>query len=251
MSSYRPVRLPRSAAVLVVLAALGVLPALRAVDTPAVPDPDPARWDAEIGAFARADAVPDRPIVFVGSSSFRLWKTLAADFPGLPVVNRGFGGSHLSDLNVWFERLVVPLRPSVVLVYEGDNDLASGKSPEQFLSDVRTFRDLMARHLPGVPVGFLAIKPSPSRERLLAVQAEANRQLRRICDEEETFHYLDIATPLLDASGRPDPLYFGRDRLHMNANGYRRWTEVIGGWLRTLPAAASGRVTSAGSGSRP
>ena len=179
---------PCSVRVLIALAALGILPALRAADTPRVPDPDPARWDAEIGAFARADAVPERPIVFVGSSSFRLWETLAADLPGLPVVNRGFGGSHLSDLNAWFERLVVPIRPSVVLMYEGDNDLASGKSPEQFLSDVLTFRDLMARHLPGVPVGFLAIKPSPSRERLLPAQAEANRQLRRICDREDTFH---------------------------------------------------------------
>lgn len=215
-----------------------------------VPDPDPARWDSEISAFART-GLPDRPVVFAGSSSFRLWKTLAEDLPDLPVVNRGFGGSHLSDLNAWLTELLVPLQPSVVLVYEGDNDLASGKGTRQFLADVRSFRDLMNRHLPGVPVGFLAIKPSPSREHLLPVQTEANTRLKAFCDTEPNFTYIDVATPLLDPSGRPDPMYFGRDRLHMNANGYHRWARVIGAWLRSPDVARARKVNAAAAAPRP
>ena len=229
------------------VAGLGAAP----LDTP--PDPDPARFNEEIAAFPAAGSpeIPRQPIVFVGSSSFRMWKTLESDFPDLPVVNRGFGGSHLSDLNAWLERLVVPLAPSVVLVYEGDNDLAAGKSIDRFLADLESFRERVRKHLPGVPVGFLAIKPSPSRERLLPQQEEANRRLRDWCGKDSQFTYLDVAQPLLDAAGRPDPLYFGRDRLHMNDNGYHLWRRVIGPWLEQLPRSAGKPVSPSPGDSRP
>ena len=79
-------------------------------------------------------------MVFVGSSSIRMWETLEADFPGLPVLNRGFGGSELSDVVRFADRIVVPYKPRVVVVYAGDNDLAAGKTPAQVFADFRSLR---------------------------------------------------------------------------------------------------------------
>lgn len=192
------------------------------------------RWDAEVAAFARIDATqapPPRPVLFVGSSTVRAWRTLAADFPGQPVLNRGFGGSHLSDVNHHFDRVVGAYRPGVILLYAGDNDVVEGKTASDVAADFAEFRRLVRERLPEARCAFLAIKPSPKRVSALEVQREANALVAAQVRGDRQWTVLDTFTPLLGADGRPDASLFKDDRLHLSAEGYRRWVRVIRPWL--------------------
>lgn len=192
--------------------------------------PTPDKWEKEIsGLESRLRANPPGPgaVVLFGSSSFRLWKDAETAFPGHRVVNLGFGGCQTSDLNQYFDRLVKPLQPRLILVYGGDNDLASGKTPAQVEADFRQLVAKVRSSLPRTRVGFVAIKPSPSREKLLAPQREANQRIRRFAARHRRVDFLDVARPLLDGAGRPDPGFFVEDRLHLNARGYEAWVRVL------------------------
>src|SRR5690606_20360412 len=120
-----------------------------------------------------------------------------AAFPGVPIVNRGFGGSELSDLVEHFERVVIPHAPRLLLIYGGDNDIANGKSAARVLADFRELVGKVRRHLPDTEVVFVSVKPSPSRERFLDVQREANDLVRRFAEGEKGVRFIDAATPLL------------------------------------------------------
>jgi lysophospholipase L1-like esterase len=213
---------------------LGVLTVLRAEPV----KPDPMRFESEIRAFEAADATnppPARPILFVGSSSFRLWKDLPASFPGLPVLNRGFGGSHLSDVNHHLDRTVIRYRPSRIVLYAGDNDLAAGKSPETVLGDFGTFVAEVRRRLGLVPIDFLTIKPSPSRLALLHDQRRANRLVGDFCTGMPGLSVVDVWPPMLDRLGAPREELFLADRLHLNTNGYALWADILGRHFRMAP----------------
>lgn len=198
---------------------------------------------AEIEAFAARDAAhPPEPggIVFVGSSSIRLWHTLAEDFPGYPVINRGFGGATLPDVNHYFDRVVASLKPRAVVLYAGDNDLAAGRRPAQVEEDFLEFARRMDQVLPEARCAFLAIKPSPSRARWLPEQRDANGRVRAWVGRNARWSYVDVFEPFLDARGRPEPLYFTRDRLHMNANGYAVWRREVRAWLEAIRFPVNG-----------
>lgn len=208
---------------------------------PDLPPLDPVsspEWQADMARFAAEDAAsppPERPVVFTGSSSVRMWSTLAEDFPGVPVLNRGFGGSQVRDA-VWYaDEVAVRYRPRQVLLYAGDNDINAGRTPEQVLHDVQAFVARLRHDLPGVRIGFLSIKPSPSREAQLPLQQAANRLVREWIATQRGIDYIDVATPLLDAGGRPDPRYFLGDRLHLNAQGYALWREAVAPYLLRDP----------------
>ena len=133
----------------------------RADDAP-VADPDPSRFEAEIKAFEawdRQNSFPPRAVLFVGSSSIRKWQT-AEGFPELPVINRGFGGSHISEVNHFFERIVFKYSPRVIVFYAGDNDIADGKSPERVFHDFQTLAEMVHGRLPETRLIYLPIKPS-------------------------------------------------------------------------------------------
>ncbi len=235
------------------LATAGSLPALAATPAPApatapatAPAPAPAttttttttnRWEREIAALeVRGRAIPPGSdlVVLYGSSSFRMWTNAGAALAPHRVVNFGFGGSQFSDLIDFVDRVVVPLRPGLVLLYGGDNDLAAGKSPEVVEADFRRLMERIRTALPATRIGCLAVKPSPSRSKLLPAQQDANQRLRRVARWHQRVDFLEVATPLLDAEGAPDPRYFASDHLHLNAAGYARWQEVLaphlGGW---------------------
>jgi lysophospholipase L1-like esterase len=193
------------------------------------------RFEGEVTrmeAAARRSPAPTGAVMLYGSSSFRLWTNAAARFPHHDLLNRGFGGSELSDLNEFFDRLVLPAAPRLLLIYGGDNDIASRKSPERVLQDFKKLISLVREHLPKTRVGFVAIKPSPSRLSLLAAQNEANRQVRRYARSLRRVDFLDVASPLLREDGTPDPAYFLGDRLHLNGAGYDRWMEVLGPYVQ-------------------
>lgn len=186
----------------------------------------------EIGAFLRADSlnkpVPGQ-IVLYGSSSLRLWKTAAQDLSvgGLAVINRGFGGSQCSDANRWFEQVVVPHRPRWLIFYEGDNDLASGKSVDSVYHDLQIFVEKVRRQLPDTRVLVLATKHSGSRLQLMAAQKDLNRRVKRLCRHTKNVWFVDTANPLLNAQGQPRADLFEKDLLHLNAAGYAIWTRLL------------------------
>lgn len=196
---------------------------------------DPARWEADLARFdaqARTNPPPPGHVLLLGSSSFRLWTNVAEALPGRVVVNRGFGGSHFSDVLEHFDRLVpASFRPAVILIYEGDNDLAADKSPAAVAAEARELvRRLRARQR-AARIGLLAVKPSPQRLALLDRQRDLNARLAALARARRGVEFLDVATPLLDAQGRPDPAWFVEDQLHLNAAGYDLWRGVLRPWL--------------------
>ena len=197
-------------------------------------DHDSSRWEKYIARFEAADKKqmpqPDG-VLFIGSSSIRMWKTLEQDFPGLPVINRGFGGSQIADSNHFAGRIVHPYKPRQIVLYAGDNDVAGGKSPETVLADFQQFLKTVRAKLPKVRVSFIAIKPSLSRWKLSGKMAMANSLVRDACGKDKRLDYIDIWQPMLDDNGKPRPDLFLGDGLHLNAKGYALWTSIVKPYL--------------------
>jgi lysophospholipase L1-like esterase len=171
------------------------------------------------------------PVVFTGSSSVRMWASLARDFPGQPVLNRGFGGSQTRDAVHYADDVAIRYRPQRIVLYAGDNDIDAGRTPEQVLSDFRAFVARVRRDLPQVPVAYLAIKPSLARIDQLPRQQAANALVEQAAAEMRNVTFIDVATPMLDADGQPRPDLFIEDGLHMNSRGYALWTRVVAPYL--------------------
>lgn len=205
-----------------------------AAPPPPLPTPKPladtARFAPEIRAFAHVDSVtppPANAVLFVGSSSIRFWETLGTDFPGVPVINRGFGGSRMDDLLRYADRIVLPYRPRAIVFYEGDNDLADGRTPARIAGDVAEFLSLVRRQLPGTRVVCLAVKPSPSRWTLVNQMRETNALIEAIVERDTAARFVDVFTPMLGANGRPRPELFRDDSLHMTRAGYELWRDLL------------------------
>lgn len=195
---------------------------------------DHAQWNAEIAAFQAGDrAHPPVPgaVLFIGSSSIRLWTSLAADFPEVRTLNRGFGGSEIADSTYFADRIVAPYHPRAIVMYAGDNDLETGNSPEQVRDDFAAFVRKARAVDPGVPIAFIAIKPSVARKALLAKIREANALVRDWAAAQKDVAYLDIFTPMLGADGQPQASWFIQDGLHMNRTGYDLWIGIVRPWV--------------------
>ena len=160
-----------------------------------------------------------------------MWKTLEQDFPGLPVINRGFGGSQIADSNHFARRIVHPYKPRQIVFYAGDNDVAAGKSPEKVLTDFQQFVKTVRAKLPKARVSFIAIKPSLSRWKLSGKMAMANSLVRNACSKNKRLDYIDIWQPMLGENGKPRPDLFLGDGLHLNAKGYALWTSIVKPYL--------------------
>ena len=201
-------------------------------------DPDPNRFAQEIKAFAEWDsknAVPAAPVLFVGSSTIRMWRTHDS-FPGLPVINRGFGGSQISDVLHFADRVVLAYQPKVIVFYAGDNDIADGKSVQRVVEDYRKFVGLVHAGRPAARIVFLAIKPSGSRWSLWPEMNRANELVRDFCKTDDRLIYTDLSASLLAAEGTPDPSLFLNDRLHLSAKGYAIWTTALAPLLQKVLA---------------
>lgn len=187
------------------------------------------RWEAAIKAFEVQDQKTPPPLaanVFVGSSSIRMWK-LDASFPSHPCLNRGFGGSQMSDSVKYAERIVIPYKPRVVVVYAGDNDLNAGKTPEVVFADYCAFRDKIHAALPETKIVFVSIKPSSSRWKLHEKALEANRLIREEIAQGRNQIFIDVWTPMLGEDGMPRPELFLKDNLHLNESGYEIWNKLV------------------------
>lgn len=196
------------------------------------PKPDPSfPFSNEIEAFARADSAGPKiadAILFLGSSSIRLWD-IAASFPDARIVNRGFGGATTRDVLHYYKRLLPPTPPSTVIVYVGENDLATGTTPDKIARDALTLLGHLRTDYPRARIAFLSLKPSPIRWTLWPRMAEINAAVAARAGKD--FDYLDVGTALLAPDGLPDAQLFRPDGLHMNPRGYARWTRLVSIWL--------------------
>ncbi len=198
--------------------------------------PDPARWEKDIAAFEnwdRKNSPPRDAILFVGSSSIVGWST-AKDLPEWPAINRGFGGSHISDVTAHFERVVAPYDFRAIVLYAGDNDIAAGCSPEQVADDFAAFVDRVRTKFREAPIVFLSIKPSRARWEHWGKMQDANARIAAYCQKHPHLRFVDLSKCLLDEKDEPREELFLADRLHLNPAGYTAWEGVLKLQLRAL-----------------
>jgi lysophospholipase L1-like esterase len=191
---------------------------------------DPTRFEAEIRAFEAADRANPPSlggVIFVGSSSIKNWTNVAADFPAVPVLNRGFGGSTLADVVYYADRIVLPYRPRLVVLYAGDNDLTLDRTPARVVADYRAFVARLRSAWPGARVAFVSIKPSPARRTYIDRMRETNQRIREDIARDSLQAYVDVFTPMLDATGQPRAELFKSDSLHMTRAGYLLWRALL------------------------
>jgi GDSL-like Lipase/Acylhydrolase family len=188
------------------------------------------KWESDIRAFEKQDEQtppPDKPILFVGSSTIRFWKTSEA-FPGLPVLNRGFGGSETSDAIFYFDRIVLRYHPKTIVFYDGDNDLADWKSVKQVTGDITGFISKVHTALPDTKLIVIGIKPSIARWLLIDQFRQVNRDVRKIVEQKKGDVFIDVEPQVLGENGKPRAELFRVDGLHFNEKGY----EILNGDVR-------------------
>ncbi len=192
-------------------------------------------FEAEILAFEAADKTnppPHGAILFTGSSSIRRWTTLAQDFKGHKVINRGFGGSQISDAVYYADRIVIPYRPQRIVFFAGSNDLDAGKTPEQVFKDFKALVQKVRLALPKVEMDYLSITTSPLRWHEVEQVKKANDLISSWIIGQDHLTFINVFPATLGEDGQPKPEFFLADRLHMNAKGYALWTKIIEPYLK-------------------
>jgi lysophospholipase L1-like esterase len=186
----------------------------------------------DIESFRKQDSIhppPQHAILFVGSSSFTKWKDVKDYFPGHIIINRGFGGSSLTDVIRYSDEVIFKYQPKQVVIYCGDNDLAASDtvSAELVVSRFKNCFSLIRERLPGANISFVSIKPSPSRFRLMPKVETANRAIEKFLATQSNTSFIDVFHAMLSGNGTPMPTIFLADSLHMNAKGYEIWKKAI------------------------
>lgn len=190
---------------------------------------EPDRWEKDIRAFEEADRVsPPAPdgILFTGSSTARMWD-LKRDFPDLPAVNRGFGGSSFADLVRHADRILAAHQPRVVVVYSGDNDIAGGAPPEEVFRNFEQFAEKTHTLRPKARLVVFSIKASTARWAQFPAMEEVNGKIRDWAEERDWAVFVDTKPVMLGENGQPRADLYLSDGLHMNPEGYRRWAELL------------------------
>ena len=191
----------------------------------------PPFW-SDIQHFKKEDSLhapPSNAILFVGSSSFTMWKDVQDYFPGYPIINRGFGGSQLTDLIRYVNDEILPYRPKQVVIYCGENDLAADSSikAEEVFLRFKTLFGMIRQNMPDASIHFISLKPSPSRQHLLVEFQKANAQIRTFLKKQKKAGFIDVYTAMMANDGSPRKDLFVEDNLHMNAEGYRIWQKLV------------------------
>lgn len=197
----------------------------------------PAPFYNEIQQFKKQDSAafpPKNAIVFVGSSSFQKWHDVQSYFPDYPIINRGFGGSVLTDVIRYTNDIIIPYHPKQVLIYCGDNDLASSDTitPQIVSNRFKQLFYIIRKKLPRTTISYVSIKPSPSRFHLMPKMKQANLLIGQFLKSQKNTSYIDVFHPMLQANGKPIPAIFLSDSLHMNDKGYAIWKKVISPYLK-------------------
>lgn len=191
----------------------------------------------DVQALKRKDSAafpPPNAILFTGSSSFTKWTAVQGAFPNYKIINRAFGGSTLPDLIRYADEIILPYQPRQVVIYCGDNDLASSDSvtPQIVLNRFEQLFHLIRSRLPQTYILYVSIKPSPSREKLMPKMVEANTLIKNFLKKQRRTSFADVYSKMLLADGKPDPSLFIEDNLHMNAKGYAIWQKALKPYLK-------------------
>lgn len=187
-------------------------------------------YEKDIAAFEEQDRKkPPKTggVLFTGSSSIRLWKTLKEDFPEYNVLNRGFGGSHVSDCVYFAKRIVSKAAPKVIVFFAGTNDINSGKNAETVYSDYKKFVSTVREDLPETRFIYISITPAPSRKQNWPEFEKTNNLIREFSEKDKNLAFLDCYKKFLTEKGDPRPEFFVQDQLHLNEEGYKLWTAEL------------------------
>lgn len=197
-----------------------------------------ARWESEIAAFEQSAVTnppPTNALLFTGSSTIRLWHTLATDFPGHRVINRGFGGSQIVDATHFADRIIFPHAPRALFLRAGGNDIAAGKSPEEVFADFKAFAATVHAKLPATDIYYISLCPSVARWQ----QADRERRLNTLVQEfsrtRPHLKYIETYSMTLGPDGQPRPELFVSDQLHFSAEGYKLLADIIRPHLPSAP----------------
>jgi lysophospholipase L1-like esterase len=201
---------------------------LRPESWPTEAEPEP--WEGEIAAFEAADRLhpPTKGgVLFVGGSSIRLWPDLKGDFPGVNVIQRGFGGTALNLVVYYFPRVVLPYCPKLIVLYAGENDLNDGYTPDAVFEQYKKFVGIIHKSMPRTRIAFVSIKPSIARQSLIKQMKATNDLVRKYTATDPKLLYIDVFTPMLDSTGKPRDELLDTDKLHLNARGYALWRDLL------------------------
>ncbi len=193
----------------------------------------PAFWD-DIQTIKQYDKIyrpPQSPILFTGSSSIRIWDNMAEMFKGYQVLNRGVGGAVLSDLNRYVEDIILPYKPKQLILYIGENDIPVAPNGDSVFAGFLRLYQHIRSFLPQVPLAYISIKPSPSREKFMPIAVRANQLISEFLGKEAHTSFIDIYPLMLDKDGHPRPELFREDMLHMKPEGYAIWYQKIRPYL--------------------
>jgi lysophospholipase L1-like esterase len=195
-----------------------------------------APYYSNIQKFKSQDNIhfpPKDAILFIGSSSFTKWTDVQDYFPGFTIINRGFGGSSLPHLILYANDIIFPYKPRQIVIYCGENDLAASDTvtAETVYNRFKQLFHLIRAQLPGVPIAYVSMKPSPSRTRLMPKMSEGNSLIKKFLKKQKNASFIDVYHKMLNENGTPIGEIFTKDSLHMNANGYKIWQKVIEPYL--------------------
>lgn len=189
------------------------------------------KWQGVINALVKLDEIsppPVSPIVFVGSSSIVKWKSLAQDFPDLPVMNRGFGGSEVFDSLTYAHRIVIPYHPRQIVFYAGGNDLNAGKTPERVFNDFKAFVARIHASLPETKISYISVAGNPKRWAQVDKVRALNQLVEAWTTTDQRLDFINVFPHMLGPDDLPKPDIFVSDQLHMNENGYAIWKDIVG-----------------------
>ncbi len=195
----------------------------------------PPFWN-DIQAFKKQDSIKmplANQVLFIGSSSFTIWTDIQSYFPAIHIINRGFGGSSISDLLMYKEDVIFKYRPKQIVIYCGENDFAANDtaSAETVVSKFKLLFTLIRNWNKKIPVAFVSLKPSPARQHLMSKFVAANKQIETFLKQYRQAVFIDVYYKMLDKDGSPRKDIFGPDNLHMNAKGYAIWQKTIAPYL--------------------
>lgn len=190
-------------------------------------------FQEEINVFIKKDSIvmpAANSILFVGSSSFNYWKDISNYFPGYPIINRGFGGSSLTDIIYFNQETIIKYKPKQIYIYCGENDIAASDTitPQIVFERFKTLHLIIRTHLGNnIPVIYVSIKPSVARWSMEEKFVAANSLIRNFINKQKNTQFLDVHSAMLDTSGMVYKDIFIADKLHMNAKGYAIWQKII------------------------
>ncbi len=189
-----------------------------------------AKWEKEIGAFEKTDLAKPPPqggVIFTGSSTIRMWTSLARDFPQVPVINRGFGGSEIVDATHFAPRIIFPYAPRAVYLRAGGNDLWAGRPVAAVFADFKDFVTTVHAKLPATDIIYISISPCASRWKQAGLNKELNQLIADYVKGQPHLRYIETYDIALGADGQPRPELFLGDKLHFNAEGYKLLAERV------------------------